>query len=858
MEVRPMPHPLALSQSPHLQLPLSDPVIVFALAMIAFATIPALFERLRAPGIIGLIIAGAAVGPNGLNLLERGEAITLLGTVGLLYLMFMAGVEIDLNEFTRYRARSLGFGVITFAIPLLLGLGLARMLEYGWASSILLASMLASHTLLAYPAASRLGIAKNAAVTTAVGGTIVTDLASLLVLAVVAASVEGELSLAFWLRMTLSIGVFGALVLLGLPRLGQWFFRSDEEDATGEYVFVLAALFSASALAALAGVEPIIGAFLAGLALNRLIPEGTPLNNRLHFFGNAVFIPFFLLSVGMLVDVRVLGGGAQVWKVMGGMTAAVVAGKWLAARIGQRWFGYSPAEGWIIFGLSVPQAAATLAAALIGFRIELFDVAILNGTIMMILVTCTLGPWIVERFGRRVAREEEEKAYEPGDAPQRIVIPMANGEGAPLLLDLALMVRRASSDEPLLPLSVVPGNNRGAAEHIARAEKLLSSAVVYGAGADVPVVPLTRVDRSAASGIIRGLAESRATTVVAGWSGRSRRFGTFGPVLDELVERTEQELLIAHLRRPLNTVTRLVVLLPSSARHSRGFPDAVSTLKLLANRLGASLDLRLLDGDEEGYRRRFEEIRPEAPVSARTLGGWSRLEEELRGDLSETDLLVLVSARRGTIAWDRELRPLPCRMARAFPQSILVLFPSEVVSTPERRREEVLPRSLTPERVVFDLPQMPYPQAVEHLLRTEISDPERLRELRAAVVDEDRKFYTELRPGVGIAHARIEDLPESLLFLGISEGGIAFPQVEQPARLLFLLLTPRERPYEHLEHLASITQALGYGGRVESLSRCQSTQDLYTWFRAAGDATPPGPAGPRSEGRSARQVAARG
>ena len=462
-------------------LPIQNPVMVFALAMVLFVSVPLLFERARVPGIIGLIVAGAVIGPNALGVMERDETIILLGTVGLLYLMFMAGVEIDLHGFNRNRNRSLGFGALTFLIPQTLGTGAALWLGYGWASAILLGSMLASHTLVAYPITSRLGIAKNEAVTVAVGGTIITDLVALLVLAVVAASIGGDLDAVFWLRLAGMLAVFAALVMLGLPRLGRWFLGNDYVGEAGAYVFVLAALYTSAVLAELAGVEAIIGAFLAGLALNRLIPEGGPLNNRLHFFGNALFIPFFLLSVGMLVDVRVFAAGPRAWMVMGAMSATVIVAKWLAAKLTQRMYGYSPEEGWAIFGLSVPQAAATLAAALIGYRIELFDAAVLNGAILMILITCTIGPWVVERYGRRLALREERKPAAQGDTPQRILIPMANAAHADALLDLAFLIRAPNSDEPLRPLTVVRGSARQAAEAVAKAERMLSQAVAYAA-----------------------------------------------------------------------------------------------------------------------------------------------------------------------------------------------------------------------------------------------------------------------------------------------------------------------------------------------------------------------------------------
>jgi Kef-type K+ transport system membrane component KefB len=690
-----MPLFLATSTPSELfRLPISDPVVVVALATAVFLVAPLFFERLRVPGIVGLIAAGALVGPHGLGLLERDETLVLLGTVGLLYLMFLAGVEIDLQGFSRYRNRSLVFGTLTYLLPQAIGTAVGRFLGYGWPASILLGSVLASHTLIAYPAASRLGIAKNVAVTAAVGGTIITDLVALLVLAVVAASAEGELGAGFWLRLAVSLAVFAALVLWGLPRLGRWFFRNEEDGETGAYIFILASLFASAMLAQLAGVEPIIGAFLAGLALNRLVPEGTPLNNRIHFFGNAFFIPFFLFSVGMLVDVRVLTGSVQAWKVMLGMTGTVLGAKWLAAYLTRRVFGYTREEGWVVFGLSVPQAAATLAAALIGFRIELFDPAVLNGTILMILVTCTVGPWVVERYGRRLALQEERKPYRPSEAPQRILVPIAPPERADALLELALLVRAPGAEEPLLPLTVVPGDGRGAAGQVAKAEKMLRHAVVYASGADVPVVPLTRVDHHLAGGIVRGMAESRTTTLVAGWDGRrSRRAGILSDVLDQILERTEQLILVLKGEQPLNTARRMVLILPPYIDRSRGFFDAVRTLKLAANRLGVEI-LGLTVGEETGpYREALEAVKPEVPITLDPIAGWEAFPARLKTKVREGDLVVALSARRGTVAWDRELDRLPRRLADLVGgESLLVVYPCEVELAPTRTGDGGAPR----------------------------------------------------------------------------------------------------------------------------------------------------------------------
>lgn len=832
------------------RLPLSNPVVVFAVAMVSFVVAPLLFERFRVPGIIGLIVAGALVGPHGLGLLERDETIILLGTVGLLYLMFVAGIEIDLHGFARNRNQSLGFGLLTFAVPQALGTAAGRMLDYPWPASILLGSMLASHTLVAYPIASRLGVAKNAAVTAAVGGTILTDLVSLLVLAVVAASTRGELDAAFWLRLVVSLAVFSALVVFGLPRLGRWFFRVEEDGETGAYVFILAALFVAAVLAEAAGVEPIIGAFLAGLALNRLVPEGSPLSNRIHFFGSAVFIPFFLLSVGMLVDVRVFTGGTRAWLVMATLSATVILGKWLAARLAQRWYGWAPEEGWMVFGLSVPQAAATLAAALIGHELKLFDTAVLNGAILMILVTCTLGPWVVERYGRRLALVEELRPYRPADAPQRILVPLVDAEQTEALLDLAFLLRAEDSHEPLRVLTVVPPDGRGAAGRVAAAEKTLRGAAVYAAGADVPVDPLTRLDRNVAGGIVRGMAESRATTVVAGWDGlRTRRAGVMGDVHDALLERTDQQVIAARLVHALNTTCRVLLIIPAHAERSCGFREATATTKRIADRLGARVDALVVAGDADRYRAHLDASKPDVPATVERVEGWDDLPAAVADRAGDDDLVVLLGVRRGTVGWEREMDRVPRRLSSLVRGNLLALYPSETEPEPVERESREVFQLLVPSRVVFEVEGATFAQATDHLLASEFGGNAAARErIAAAVIGDGGSPTTELAPGVAFGGAVVAGIPDSLLFLGTSSEGIAVPGASEPVRLLFVLLTPPQCAHEHLRHLAEVARLVRTTEQRERLLQCRTPDVLSDWFRpeAGGDVperTPEGKAG---------------
>lgn len=815
-------------------LPITEPVLIVAVSALIFLLAPMLMQRLRLPGLIGLILAGAVVGPNALNLLDRSNTIVLLGTVGLLYLMFMAGIEIDLHEFKRYRHRSVIFGAITFLLPQ--GIGTAVMLSLGFdlPTSILIASMFASHTLVAYPIALRFGIGKNQAVTTTVGGTIITDTAALLVLAVIAASTEGDLDTTFWVRLTIGLTLYGALVWFALPKVARWFFRSERTGAVAEYVFVFAALFAGSYLAEVAGVEAIVGAFLVGLALNRLIPEQSALSNRIHFVGEAIFIPFFLLSVGMLVDARVMLGGLRAWEVMIAMTLTVSSTKAAAAWLSGRLFGYSAEEWWTMFGLSVPQAAATLAAALIGVEIGLFDDAVLNGTIMMILVTCILGPWLVEKHGRAIALRDERRPEAAGVGAGRILVPMANPVTADALMDLALAIREPDSPDPIYPLTVVPDDPERGQDHIALAEKMLSHAVAYASGADVPVTPVTRIDHNFANGITRGVLETRTSTVVIGWDARrTTRQRIFGTVLDQLLEQTRQNVLVAKLGHPLNTTRRLLLLVPRGSDRTPGFFDMIRAIKLMANRLGAEVTGYVVGGSAEAYEKHLERTKPDAPTDLERVPSWDGIPGRLAGVVRPDDLIVLVSARRGAVPWHPALERLPAVLSDLVPESFIVVYPSEIEARPDRDR----PRSdaavaIEREDVVVGVPGVGFERALEIIMESAVrGDPRRRRGITLQLVQQEGEFTTEIMPGVVVPHLRVRGLPESVVVLGISPEGVDFPHASGPAHLMFVVLTPDEPPQEHLRQLARVARLVRSPERVSALRNARSADDAIAVLR---------------------------
>ena len=447
-------------------LPLADPVLKFLIILLIILGAPLLLNKIRIPPLLGLIIAGAVIGPHGFNLVLRDSSIILSGTAGLLYIMFLAGLEIDMGDFKRNSLRSLTFGLYTFCVPMALGIVAGYyLLGFSWLTSVLLASMFASHTLIAYPIISKLGISKNNAVCITVGGTMITDTLALLVLTIVVALSTGNADDMFWVRLGLSITAFTLFVLLGFPLIGRWFFKRVHDNIS-QYIFVLAMVFLGAFLAQLAGLEAIIGSFLAGLALNRLIPATSPLMNRVEFVGNAIFIPFFLLSVGMLIDYRAFFTSFETIKVGAVMIVVATAAKFIAAWLTQKTFRMSVDQRRVIFGLSNAQAAATLAAVLVGYNvflgttpdgepIRLLNESVLNGTILMILVTCTMASFSAQKGAHNIAMEESTDVEEPDRNEVEILIPVSNQANVEELVNLGLSLKPKRAKNGLHALTVV-------------------------------------------------------------------------------------------------------------------------------------------------------------------------------------------------------------------------------------------------------------------------------------------------------------------------------------------------------------------------------------------------------------------
>ncbi|MGJ3249381.1 MAG: cation:proton antiporter [Elainellaceae cyanobacterium] len=572
--------------------PIQDPVRIFLIIVAIMLVAPLIFERLKMPGIIGLILAGVVVGPHGLNILERDETIELLGTVGLLFLMFLGGLETSLNDLKGNADKAIVFGLATFILPMAIGTGAMLLLGYSGLAAVLVASCFASHTLVALPILSRLGIMRSPSITTTLGATLITNILALLVLAVIVKANDGDLTIGFWLFLIPALTIYTVATLVGVPYLGRWFFRQFGHDEGAEFIFVLATLFVISVLADLIEIEPIVGAFLAGIALTPLIPQLSPLMNRLQFIGNTLFVPIFLISVGMLVDPLVLIREPQSILVATVMIGAELSSKFLAAWGAGKFCRFPFPNVMVMFGLSLAQAASTLAAITVAFNIDLVDELTVNGTIAMILVSCVASPWVVSRWGKQVnvvsrPSQETNQSKEWGD---RVLVPVANPSTENHLLQLGLfLVKRVNGT--LLPIHVIADSGEAIdPEAIAQQNRLLEAAEQLAHGAVALVEPIGRVDESIDKGIIRSAVERKASLIICGWKGYSTyKENFFGGVLDNVIRLAAVPVLITRFPEPIRHVERVVLAAAEMETTPNELSRSIILAKMLAEELKASL-----------------------------------------------------------------------------------------------------------------------------------------------------------------------------------------------------------------------------------------------------------------------------
>ncbi len=657
-----------------LSFPLTDPVLIFSVILFIILLAPVLLHRFKIPDLIGLIIAGAIIGPQGFDIMSRDSSIELFGKVGLLYIMFVAGLEIDLADLKKNYGKSVYFGLLTFIIPMLVGtFAGVYLLDFSYPTSVLLASMFASHTLMTYPIVSKYGVTKNRAVNISIGATVVTCLLALLVLAVVVGMSTGDMGNRFWMRLSTSTVVFVGLVVFLFPLFGRWFFKRYE-DRIAQYIFVLALVFLASFLAKVAGLEDVIGAFLAGLALNRLIPNTSALMNRIEFVGNALFIPFFLIGVGMLVDYRVFTTGwDSLWVAIVMCVVATLAKYW-AAWIAGKTLHYTRDERRLLFGLTNAQAAATLAAVMVeaGAPIRLLDDSVLNGTIVMILFTCTIASFITQKGAQNVALADmsEEELVDKDDVEDRILIPLSNSETVEELISLGITIKSPRCKATMMALSIIKSDSNDASAE-KRSRHLLEKAEKTAAATDNMLHSLMRYDINVVNGIKNVAKEHKITDIVLGLRKESAISNTFlGELAEGVLAKCATTTLVYRPVQPLATVKRYIMLIPADAEKEVGFPYWLVRVWNLARNSGS----KMLFYGNRAVLSILQEVKAKHNVNAEFVEftDWDDFLIVSR-DIHDDDALVVVMSRRNCPSYSRQMALIPTYMNKYFQANNCIL-----------------------------------------------------------------------------------------------------------------------------------------------------------------------------------------
>lgn len=670
-----------LSPSPMVTQPVAIFLVVLSIILIA----PIVLRYFKIPTIIGLIIAGVAVGPYGFNVLARDMSFEVFGQVGILYLMFLAGLEIDMYHLKKNVGRGAAFGLYTFVIPLLAGAAVSHwLLGLPWLASWLAASMFSAHTLIGYPIVSRFGLTKSPAVVIAIAGTIVTVLLSLIVLgSVVGVYHDGSFRMSSTLRLLVNLMLFCAVTGYVYPRLTRWFFKKHIDGIT-QFVYVLAMAFLAATVATWIGIEGVFGAFFAGLTLNRYIPSRSSLMGRIEFVGNAIFIPYFLIGVGMLINVRVILEGWATLYVATVMSLAAIACKWLAAFATQVTFGMGRVSRSMMFQLSNAHTAVALAVVMIGYDMGVFDENLLNGTVLMILVTCTVASIGVERAASRLALSGSEQRL-PSAAPgvtNHALISVATPITAQQLVGLAILMRPPSDiDSKLYALHVRADNSPGSK---ALGRHSLDVAEQAAVSTDTPLTAIERYDINVVTGLLNTVAERDVSSIFLGLHRRSGIADTFyGDKIEQLLRMTHRMVVMSRIFIPVNTVRRIYVVVPHRAQFESGFSRWVDAVGNLARQTGCRVAFHCFADARDSISRVLTAGRYGIRYDFVTM---ERGDDYvlLAGEVETDDLVVFISARRQSISYSADVEDMTSFMRRCFADgNLIVIFPEQFGEHPD-------------------------------------------------------------------------------------------------------------------------------------------------------------------------------
>ena len=662
-----------------LTLPIENPVLIFFIVLSIILLAPILLNKFRIPHIIGLIIAGIIIGPHGLNLLARDSSFEIFGQVGILYLMFLAGIEMDIFSLIRNRKPGTIFGLLTFGVPMVLGTVASHyLLQLDWLTSMLLSSMFASHTLISYPIVSRYGINRYSPVTVAVAGTIFAILGSLVVFAIVTGSLSGNTSTAYWVKFVIMVIAYALFIIFVYPHLIKWFFKTYSDNVM-QFIFVLALVFLSSFIAESIGLLSIIGAFFAGIILNRYIPSVSPLMNRLEFVGNALFIPYFLIGVGMMIDLGIIIEHPEVLLVAVIMCFIAISTKWIAAWLIQLIFHYTPTDRRLIVGITTAKAAVSLAAVIVGRQLGVFDDAILNGTIIMILVTCTVSSILTERAASKIVvqlqDQDEPEIAETTTNEERILIPVANPATVERLVNMALLMKNPKKNTPIYALYV---NDDSKVGNQYASKRILEQATKAASAADAQLISISRYDLNIASGILNTVKENDISEIVLGLHHKANIVDSFfGSKIENMLRGTHKMIWITKCSTPPDTTSRMIVSVPPMAEYETGFATWIDRLANISQQIGCRICFYAYQSTIPHIRglldRRPHKVRQEY----HTVESWDDM-LSLSNVVSDDDLFVVVSARRASVSFNTDYEKLPAFLSQYFADNnLIVLYPEQ-------------------------------------------------------------------------------------------------------------------------------------------------------------------------------------
>lgn len=664
--------------------PITDPTLIFFVVLLMILSAPIIMGKLRIPHIIGMVLAGMLVGEYGLNVLVRDASFELFGKVGLYYIMFLAALEMDLEGMKRSK-RNIGiFGLLTFSLPAVFTFVAAKCwLDYSTVTCLLLGCLMASNTLIAYPIVGRYGLQQKPSVALSVGSSMLALFIALMGLAAIVAVHQGDIGIVFWIEFLLRIALFCVVLCLLIPRLTRWFLRRYS-DAVMQFIFVLGILFMSAAFSDAIQLEGIFGAFFSGLILNRYIPRFSPLMNRIEFIGNALFIPYFLIGVGMLINVRLLFTGGQLIGVVLCLTVAGTLGKALAAYASSLAFKLPLSSGHMMFGLTSAHAAGAIAMVMTGLRLTtpegqpVIDDAILNGVVIMILFTCVISSIVTEWAAQLITfRDKDFSTFEPAAIEEKTLIPVKYPEYADRLVQLAMSMQREKRRTPLVGLNVVY-DDASAGYYQQEGRKLLDHLTSVAASADIPMQTQVRIAANIANGIKHAFKEFQASEIIIGMHSHVDRSNKFwGDFHQSLFNGLYRQIIMARITQPLNTLRRIQVAVPSRAQYEPGFYRWLDHLA----RMAANLECRILfhgRGDSLAMISDFVKNNyPNVRMECATMEHWNEL-PQLATTIAADHMFVVVTARKGTVSYKSALDHLPYEITNHFSgKNLMIIFPDQ-------------------------------------------------------------------------------------------------------------------------------------------------------------------------------------